>query len=199
MQLETPILFLTYKRFETTEKVFESIKKAKPKKLYFVSNAPKNNDKIEIEKVLKVRSLIKLINWECEVITLFRDAHLEVKESIPFSIDWFFQHEEKGIILEDDCVPSQTFYHFCQELLEYYENDESVYSIGGCCFLDDKNLLDNEYRFSKHTYIWGWATWKRAWLKYDLKMKSWPEFKKSKEFKSKFKNFIVRYYWTNIF
>ncbi len=199
MQLNTPILFLTYKRFETSEKVFESIKNAKPKKLYFVSNAPKKNDKVELEKVQKVRSLLNEVNWDCDVVTLFRDEYLDVKESITFSIDWFFEHEEKGIILEDDCVPSQTFYPFCQELLDYYQNDENVYSIGGCCFLEDKNLLNNEYRFSRHTYIWGWATWKRAWLKYDVKMTNWPEFKKSKNYKSIFKNFIICSYWTNIF
>ena len=151
MQLNTPILFLTYKRFETSEKVFESIKNAKPKKLYFVSNAPKNNDNVELEKVLKVRSLVNEVNWDCDVVTLFRDEYLDVKESITFSIDWFFEHEEKGIILEDDCVPSRTFYPFCQELLDYYQNDENVFSIGGCCFLEDRNLLVNEYRFSRHT------------------------------------------------
>ena len=100
LQLNTPILFLTYKRFETSEKVFKSIKNAKPQKLYFVSNAPKSNEIEEIEKVLKVRSLVNLIDWECEVITLFRDIHLDVKESITSSIDWFFLKEEKGIILE---------------------------------------------------------------------------------------------------
>ncbi len=199
MQLNTPILFLTYKRFETSEKVFESIKNARPKKLYFVSNAPKKNDIVELEKVQKVRSLVKEVNWDCDVVTLFRDEYLDVKESITFSIDWFFEHEDKGIILEDDCVPSQTFYPFCQELLDYYQNDESVFSIGGCCFLEDKNLLDNEYRFSRHTYIWGWATWKRAWLKYDVKMTNWPVFKKSKDYKNIFKNFVIRSYWTNIF
>ncbi len=199
MQLNTPILFLTYKRFETSIQVFESIKKAKPKKLYFASNAPKNNDTFEIEKVVKVRSLVDLIDWDCEIITLFRDVHLDVKESITFTIDWFFSMEEKGIILEDDCVPSETFYYYCQELLDYYENDQTVFSIGGCCFLEDESLQENEYRFSKHTYIWGWATWKRAWLNYDLKMEEWPKFKNSKDFKSIFKNYLIRYYWVNIF
>ena len=199
MQFNTPILFLTYKRFDTAKKVFESIKNIQPKKLYFVSNAPKNNDDCEIDKVLMVRDLIKQINWDCELITLFRDSHLDVKESITFSIDWFFSLEDKGIILEDDCVATQSFYYFCQELLEYYKNDDKVFSIAGCCFLEDSSLIENEYRFSNHTYIWGWATWKRAWSKYDINMLKWPDFKKSKNFKSLFNNFLIRFYWTDIF
>ncbi len=199
MQLTTPILFLTYKRFDTAEKVFNSIKKSRPRKLYFVSNAPKNNDLEEYKKICKVRSLIEQVDWDCNLITLFRDEYLDVKKSITSSIDWFFSLEEKGIILEDDCVPSQTFYPFCQNLLDYYENDEEVFSIGGCCFFEDLDLPDNEYRFSKHVYIWGWATWRRAWLKYDHKMTEWPNFKKSKSFKSFFRNSLIRYYWINIF
>ncbi len=199
MQLDTPILFLTYKRFGTSELVFESIKRVKPKKLYFVSNAPKNNDLEEFEKILKVRSLINQIDWDCDVKTLFREEYLEVKQSITLSISWFFSLEEKGIILEDDCVPSLSFFTFCQELLNFYENNTEVYSIGGCCFFEDLNLPDNEYRFSKHAYIWGWATWRRAWLKYDLNMVEWPEFKNSNSFKSIFKNILVRYYWIRIF
>jgi hypothetical protein len=199
LQLDTPILFLTYKRFGTSELVFESIKRVKPKKLYFVSNAPKNNDLEEFEKILKVRSLINQIDWDCDVKTLFREEYLEVKQSITLSISWFFSLEEKGIILEDDCVPSLSFFTFCQELLNFYENNTEVYSIGGCCFFEDLNLPDNEYRFSKHAYIWGWATWRRAWLKYDLNMVEWPEFKNSNSFKSIFKNILVRYYWIRIF
>ncbi len=198
MKFNTPILFLTYKRYDTAKKVFESIKNIRPSKLYFVSNAPKNEDVIEIGKVLNVRSLVSLINWDCEVITLFRDVHLEVKESITFSIDWFFSFEDRGIILEDDCVASESFYFFCQELLEYYKNDTKIFSIGGCCFFENQSTLEDEYCFSNHTYIWGWATWKRAWLKYDVKMMKWPEFKKSKNFKTLFSNFMIRFYWINI-
>lgn len=199
MHLDTPILFLTYKRFETSKLVFESIKHAKPKKLYFVSNASKNNNLEEFEKILKVRSLINQIDWDCELITLFREEYLEVKQSITLSISWFFSLEEKGIILEDDCVPSLSFFPFCEELLNYYEYNNEVYSIGGCCFFEDLNLPDNEYRFSNHAYIWGWATWRRAWLKYDLNMYEWPNFKNTNSFKSIFKNILVRFYWIRIF
>ncbi len=197
--INTPVLFLTYKRFETSEKVFNSIKKAQPRKLYFVSNAPKTFDEEEITKVSKVRSLIHQIDWKCEVVTLFREVYLDVQESISNSIDWFFTQEEMGIILEDDCVPSQSFYEFCEEMLKYYKYDERVYSVGGCCFLEDPIHSENEYMFSNHTYIWGWATWRRAWLQYDLHMTEWPEYKKSKEFKSLFTNYLVRYYWSDLF
>jgi hypothetical protein len=194
---KTPILFLTYKRYETAKKVFDEIKKIKPDKLYFASNSPNINIVDDYQKVLNVRSLINEINWDCEVKTLFREEHLTVKDSISSSIDWFFENEESGIILEDDCLPSESFFKFCHELLYLYKDDFNVMSIGGTSL----TLFETKYSyyFSRRVHIWGWATWRRAWNKYDKNIQDWPLVLQDK--KSFFHEIplIERKFWREIF
>ena len=194
---ETPILFLTYRRYETAKKVFEEIKKIKPSKLYFASNAPNINIIDDYQRVLNVRSLVKEINWDCEVKTLFREEHLSVKDSIPSSIDWFFENEESGIILEDDCLPSVSFFKFCHELLHLYKDDFNVMSIGGTSLtLFETNF---SYYFSRRVHIWGWATWRRAWNKYDKKIQDWPLVIQDKNSFLQQIPSIERYFWRKTF
>ena len=131
MQLNAPVLFLTYRRFDTSEKVFEEIRKAKPRRLYFASKAPNHNRLKDRELVQKVRALNERIDWPCDLSTRFLTEHLSVKDSLNLSIDWFFKNEESGIILEDDCLPHPDFFTFCEALLERYKNDERVWAIAG--------------------------------------------------------------------
>lgn len=173
--LQTSVLFLVFNRLDTTIQVFESIRKAKPPKLYIAADGARVSVKDEKEKVDAVRDyLIANIDWNCEVKTLFREANLGCKIAVSSAIDWFFENEEKGIIIEDDCSPTQSFFWFCEKMLLEYENNDSVMMISGTnYFLDIRNTIKNDYFFSRHYTIWGWATWRRAWNKYDVKMPSW--------------------------
>lgn len=105
------------------------------------------------------------IDWECEVKTLFRDQNLGCKYAVSGSITWFFENEEQGIILEDDCLPSQSFFWYCEELLERYKGDLRVGQISGFNRFG-KIDLSYDYFFSKYPMIWGWATWRSRWEKY---------------------------------
>lgn len=193
MSFDTPILFLTYKRFNTAKKVFEVIKKIKPKKLYFASNAPQKKED-QIEKVEKVRSLLNEVNWKCRIIKVFHKKHLPVSQSIPKSISLFFKTEKEGIILEDDCLPSPDFFKFCQIMLKTYKN-KNINVICGSRFVKPTN---NKIYFSKYNHAWGWATWRDSWKKFDPKIKFWNKFKNSKRWLSE-NNSIEKNYWEKIF
>jgi hypothetical protein len=195
MSFNTPVLFLTYKRYRTAIRVFNTIKKIKPNKLYFASNAPKNES--EIKAVQKVRDICKKINWKCKLTTIFYSKHMLVKDSIPASINFFFKKEKQGIILEDDVLPSQSFYFFCQKMLKIFKNKKKISCIYGSSFLK-KRGKSNIY-FSKYTHIWGWATWRSRWKNYDPYIKFWPKFKKSKIFKNLNSNVYEYNYWNNIY
>jgi hypothetical protein len=127
--------------------------------------------------VRQVREIVlNGVDWDCEVKTLFRDENLGCKYGVSGGIDWFFENEEEGIILEDDTLPSQSFFWFCQELLEKYRTDERIMMIGG----NNKGVnfsSDYSYFFSKYVQIWGWATWRRSWGKYDCKIQKWKSVK----------------------
>ncbi len=178
--LETPILFCTYRRPETTRMVFEAIRNVKPKRLFVSANAPNPHKLDEEKRCNEVRQIVSQVDWDCELHTLFRDEHLDLKSSIKGAIDWFFDHVEEGIILEDDCLPGDDFFYFCQELLAHYRDDNRVMNISGCNH--GINDSSSSYYFSQHIHIWGWATWKRAWELYDVEMKQWPLFKEKVDF-----------------
>lgn len=170
--LETPILFLIFNRPDTTEKVLESIRSVKPERLYIACDGPRTEDeKLLIHQLRK--NTLNNIDWECEIHTLFRNKNLGCKNAVSSAIDWFFNNEEMGIILEDDCIPSIDFFEFCEITLEKYKNSETIFHIDGTNFgtPSNKNLL----HFSKYALIWGWASWRRAWSHYDIKMTDYPQ------------------------
>jgi len=152
-QFEKPILFIVFKRLDTTKRVFEQIKKLKPLKLYIASDGPRNES--EKAKVLQVREFIlKNIDWDCKVKTKFRDKNLGVGFGPNDAIDWFFSHEEEGIILEDDCLPSISFFYFCQELLDMYRDNKKIGVIQGFSPFSQKDY-PYSYFFSIYDLKWG--------------------------------------------
>ena len=197
---KTPILFLTYKRYETTEKVFNQIAQIKPCNFFFVSNAPNpSNYQNEIASIKKIRNLSKQITWDCKLNILFRDEHLQVRESIVSSINWFYESVEEGIILEDDCLPSLSFFYFCEDLLNRFRHDDNIFSINGSCFYSNPILPANSYMLSNHNYVWGWATWRRSWELYSKELSDWPRNRNLLVKKIWPNSFFIRSYWRFIF
>ncbi|MDH5719759.1 MAG: glycosyltransferase [Spirochaetia bacterium] len=170
----TSVLFLTFNRLETTKKVFEEIKKAKPPRLYIASDGPRKEKPDEDETVKAVRDyILSNIDWDCDVKTLFRRKNLGCKIAVSTAIDWFFKNEEMGIILEDDCLPNQSFFRFCEELLERYTDDERIMMVCGTNMAETWNSEKQNYHFSIYGSIWGWASWRRAWQHYDVNINLW--------------------------
>jgi len=175
--LNTAVLFLVFNRLETTRQVFDKIKQAKPPKLYIAADGARSEKEGEANKVKSVRDYItKNIDWDCNVRTLFRDKNIGCKNAVSGAINWFFEQEEMGIILEDDCLPSQSFFWYCEELLYKYQNDQRVFLISGYNKQDTWKAGENDYFFSHYGGIWGWACWRRAWIHFDLEMKDFKSF-----------------------
>ena len=197
--LTTPVLFLIFNRPDTTQKVFNAIKQAKPKQLFVAADGPREDKEGEKEKCEQTRKLIEQVDWDCKVKTLFRDKNLGCKIAPSSSIDWFFENVKEGIILEDDCLPSQGFFWFCQELLKKYRNDTRIMIISGNNFQFGRIRGKGSYYFSKYGSTWGWATWRRAWKHYDVNMKNFEEFKKEAQINNIFPIKQQQKYWTKIF
>jgi hypothetical protein len=169
---------LVFNRLDTTKQVFEAIREAKPPRLYVAADGARETKEGEAEKVKAVREYVmNNIDWNCEVKTLFRDKNLGCGKAVSEAITWFFDNEEMGIILEDDCLPSQSFFWFCEELLERYKDDMRVSMITGTSYLFNEIASKNDYFFSKYMSIWGWATWKGRWKTYDLNMQNFHKVK----------------------
>lgn len=197
--MDVAVLLMTYKRYGTTRIVFDAIRKAKPKKIYIASNGPICPDDVsETKQIQKIRRLTSDIDWECDVKTLFRENHLSVEESIPNSINWFFSHETEGIILEDDCVPGNTFFEFCSELLNYHRHNHQIMMISGNNFQDGIVRTNKSYYYSGLFHIWGWATWKRAWEKYEYSKNELNSKSGFNEIQIPLKKYSYRLFWKRV-
>jgi hypothetical protein len=167
----SPVLFIVFNRPESTQKTFEIIRKAAPSKLYVAADGPRKDVSGDYEKCRRVRQIIENgIDWDCEVFFLFRETNLGCGAAPRNAISWFFSHEEMGIILEDDCVPCDSFFRFCTEMLTLYKDRTDIFHINGSNFQYGKKRGDYSYYFSSLVHVWGWATWRRAWKLYDLEM-----------------------------
>ena len=193
-----PVLLILYKKPSTTRLVLNSLRKNKVKKLYISLNIPEKNNREDIANHKKVIELIKTINWDCKIKINKRKFHLSSYESVFNSVKWFFNNEKYGIILEDDTLPSSSFFEFCSKLLIKYKNNYKISQICGTSFLNLRKYKYN-YRFSNYHFCWGYATWRRSFKDYDTKMKKWKYMRKNNKLKKIIndKNFII--YWTKIF
>ncbi len=193
--MKTPVLFLIFNRPLLTLRVFEQIRKAKPAKLFIAADGPRSGNESDLEKCLETRKITELVNWNCEVKTLFRDENLGCKIAVNSAIDWFFENAEEGIILEDDCLPDQSFFLFCEKLLEKYRMDDRIMHIGGNNFQNGIKRGNVSYYFSIYPHIWGWATWRRAWKHNDVEMKSFNNFKTLNNITQLFNQKEEQEYW----
>ena len=150
---------MVFNRPDPTKTVFEAIRQAKPPRLYIASDGPRQGKQGEAEKVKQVRDYVLAnIDWDCEVKVLLREENLGCKLAVDGAVKWFFSLESKGIVLEDDCLPSLRFFHFCEEMLGKFENNPKIAAICGRNELDTFKL-DNGYFFTRKFFAWGWASW----------------------------------------
>lgn len=191
--LRTAVVFCVFKNLDSTKQVFAKIREARPPKLYIVADAARGQVAGEKEKVEEVRSYVEEhIDWECEVFKSYAQDNMGCGRRISSGLDWVFEKEEQAIILEDDCVPDSTFFRYCQEMLEYYKDDERIMTISGNNPYASRYHGKEDYLFSKVPFIWGWASWRRAWQLYDYDLKSLPKNRKSHVFK---RVFPLKAYW----
>jgi len=200
MSFTTPVLFCVFNRPAQTGKVFEVLRKVKPTYLYIAADGPRIDRPDEERLCAEVKDIvINGIDWDCEVKTLLRNQNLGCKMAISGAINWFFEDVEDGIILEDDCLPDESFFPFCSELLDRYRNDETVMSISGTNLLGNKLQDIGSSYFFGHGGIWGWATWKRAWAHYDIEMTGWGNTKNKEAVLDRLLTDEWRAFYTNMF
>lgn len=180
IHLKTPVLFLIFNRPDTTQRVFEAIRTAKPARLFVAADGPREDRHGEEKKCVQARRIIENVDWDCEILTLFREKNLGCRKAVNSAIDWFFENVDEGIILEDDCLPSRSFFGYCEELLRHYRDDTRIMQICGLNVLKEWKRCGHSYFFSQYGPVWGWASWRRAWKHYDVHMKLWPEIRGKK-------------------
>ena len=158
-----PVVLLAYRRPEQTRRVFEAIRAAKPRDLFLVMDGAKPGDTDDHERVEQTRAVVEDVDWECNVRRVYASENLGLKVRVSSGLDAVFSDVESAIILEDDCLPSQTFFPYASELLDRFSTNEKIGLVSGSQRLRGRKLSDSSYEFSRDVRIWGWATWARTW------------------------------------
>ena len=171
--LETPVLLIVFNRPTTARKALAAISEAQPRRLFIAADGPRPNRPDDVQKCADTRAIAKLIDWDCEVKTFFRDENRGCGHGPAEAITWFFDQVEAGIILEDDCLPDPSFFGYCAELLEQYRNDPRIAIVSGTNPVLRWRDKSRSYLFSVMPNTWGWATWRRAWDKFDYAGRAW--------------------------
>jgi hypothetical protein len=195
MPLSTPVVLIIFNRPDLTEIVFQAIAQAKPRKLFVVADGARFPE--EVAKCQQTRAVIEKVDWECEVFTNFSEKNLGSGQRVATGMDWVFSEVEEAIILEDDVLPTPSFFNYCQTLLEYYRHDERIMHINGDNSLNQRRN-EYSYYFSHYAHVWGWASWRRAWRHYDFYIKTWPEFKSQRYLELLFEDSYEQRYWESI-
>ncbi len=195
---ETPVLLCTFNRPQQTQRVFEAIARCQPKHLLISSDGPRAHINGEIELVERTRAIIGQVNWPCDIRTRYSNHNHGCRIQMAESINWAFEQFEELIILEDDCLPDDSFFPFCAELLNRFAGDPRVMMISGDNFQPQPRSVFSYY-FSKYSHIWGWATWRRAWKYFDLEMRTWPENRNQAWLNRWSTNQAERNYWCDVF
>ncbi|WP_293303684.1 nucleotide-diphospho-sugar transferase [Pedobacter sp. UBA5917] len=174
--LQTPILLLVFNRPEQALLVFGQIRLQQPERLFIAADGPRADRPEEAALCETTRTaILNGIDWPCKVETLFRTENLGCGKAVSGAINWFFNHVEEGIILEDDCLPDPTFFSFCTAMLEKYRTNEKVMHVNGSNYQGGIPRGDGSYYFSRYAHVWGWASWQRAWQHYDFSLQRYRD------------------------
>ena len=201
MKKKLPVLILAFNRADHIEQSMKVLQEYKPDRLYLECDGARAHKVGEVEAVTATRKkMLDMVTWPCEVKTLFREENLGCAKAVYGAISWFFEHEEWGVIIEDDVIVGQDFFKLCEDLLPRYKDVENVMEISAQNHYAQPNQ-SNTYVYTNDFHCWGWATWKRAWMRMDMRMKRWPEFSLLRLVKifDIFRGVMMYYYWNRTY
>lgn len=170
-----PVLLVGFNRPDLLQRTLASIAAAAPARLYVACDGARTDRLGEVSSVSSVRQLMLAPSWPCTVHSRFLDRNYGCMPAVSGAIDWFFQHEDAGIILEDDCVADPSFFPFAAELLARYATDERIGAINGSAFAPAHLHSTDSYCFTRYPTPWGWATWRRAWNHFERDPADWKQ------------------------
>lgn len=196
--LNAPIAFIIFNRPQHTRQSFAVIRAQRPSKLLIIADGPRIGHPTDADRCRETRELVAHIDWPCEVLRNYADVNMGCKRRVSSGLDWVFEEVEKAIVLEDDCLPNEDFFTFCDALLIRYELEPQVWVVTGNNFQSGQKRGDAAYYFSKFNHCWGWASWRRAWQHYRVDIPFWPDWKDTEDWKKKLPDSVERKIWSNL-
>lgn len=163
--VDVPVLILFFNRPQQLSAVFEQVKTARPSKLLLYQDGPRGER--DMPGIEACRQVVEQIDWECDVHKNYQEKNVGCDPAEYYSQRWAFSIVDKCIVLEDDDVPSISFFSFCKEMLDRYEYDERISMIAGFNMEEISPNVPYDYFFTSAFSIWGWASWRRVVEQWD--------------------------------
>jgi hypothetical protein len=174
--MKLPVLICCFNRPETTAKVIEAVGVYRPDRLYISCDGSRNN-RDDQAKIKAIQELVDKINWPCKVLKNYAENNLGCARAVEMALKWFFSHESKGIVLEDDTVPSDHFFEFCEYGLDRFQANPNVQGISGNFLLPAglERFYPEPMSLSRYFFCWGWASWADRIENFSLAASHWSE------------------------
>ena len=174
------IVFIVFNRPDLTKRVFDVVRGIRPRQLLLIADGPRDWKPDDAALCQATRDIVDDIDWPCEVLRKYEDQNLGCGPAVSSGIDWAFEHVAEAVILEDDCLTDPSFFPFCAELLDRFRGDGRVMQIAGSNLAaPSEAYMGYSYSFNEFSPVWGWATWRESWARYDFAMSTWPQFRDS--------------------
>ena len=159
---DVAVLLLFFTRSDTFRQVFDAVRAARPSRLLLYQDGPRGEK--DMAGIMACRQIVsdEAIDWECEVHRNYQEHNQGCDPSGFLSHQWAFSLYDKVIVLEDDVVPSESFFPFCKEMLDRYEHDERIAMVAGFNTDEVTAGVPDDYFFTSVLSIWGWASWRRV-------------------------------------
>lgn len=176
--MTAPVALFVFNRPDQTRRVFECLREQRPTRVLVVADGPRPAVPTDEDRCQQVRETVTRVDWPCDVSYRFADDNLGCDVRIPTGIDWVFSQVDEAILLEDDCLPQQSFFDYATELLSRYRDDPRVGMVAGYrrgTRSSESPTGSASYGFSRYTEIWGWATWADRWSQFDASLSAWQD------------------------
>lgn len=159
---DVAVLILFFNRPDHLKEVFDEVRKARPAKLFLYQDGPRGDR--DLPGIEACRAVVgdDEIDWQCQVHRRYQEQNYGCDPSEYLSQKWAFSIVDKCIVLEDDDVPTQSFFPFCKEMLDRYEHDDRIWMVSGFNIDEETKDVDADYFFTQTCNIWGWASWRRV-------------------------------------
>lgn len=198
--MEKAVVVIIYNRADKVTQLMSALRKVEPKKIYLIADGPKRESAHDSSLTSEAqRAFWNELSWDCEVFTNISKHNMGCGNRISSGLDWVFSQVEEAIIVEDDCIPSEDFFKFCDEMLDTFQNNSEIGTISGSNFLPSGFVSNSDFFVSNFTHVWGWATWRRTWENYSFEIKAWPKERKKIFDKLPTLNNRSRRYWSLAF
>lgn len=197
--IDVPIVLIVFNREQFTRRLMAALAEARPSRIMVIADGPREMRPGEAGICERVRAIATSPTWPCDVQTCFSDRNLGIRARFESGLNWVFGQTDRAIILEDDCIPSASFFPFAQTLLERYADDERIGTIAGFNGLGEVASCPESYFLSQFFFGWGWATWRRTWQQYDVGLSKLESAVRSAVWPGIFENRYQEAFWRDRF